>query len=96
METHLCIQVECYAEHPALGQNKKAFSHIIQVIGEESLKFFVHSVLDGFHYKSPPYPLIAKNHSGKLLAALGGTPPPVAENHSAQYCLVECGGTPPP
>jgi len=26
------IEVECYAEHPTLGQNKKAFSHILQII----------------------------------------------------------------
>ena len=31
------MQVECYAEHETLGDNKKAFSHVIDILG--GLKF---------------------------------------------------------
>ena len=35
----LKIQVECFAEHETLGENKKAFIHVVDIIGGQSSKY---------------------------------------------------------
>ena len=34
------FQVECYAEHETLGENKKAFSHVVEIQGELAQRTF--------------------------------------------------------
>ena len=39
-------QVECYAEHETLGENKKAFSHVIEILGGPVSKYKYLKIFD--------------------------------------------------